>query len=1009
MSNDHLLDAGLISNHVQSGNRDVRSRLRQWQSENKAASPLLPEEPSTLDNSNNLTRPSTGQEQPISDEEYIEGLDSYVEEFDRIVEVPANVDHSTRVMRRGDLVELPTAAGGGSNMNLCIFVGLKDEVYQYMSITGQVYVVSYRSATYVVPSFIDPKMLEPIIPHLPQDLSAEGREILRKKPFGVPTNVAAPILEKIRQFRDEAAAEFRSHASAIDNAHEILAHPTNLQLMCLEDIVTKITGISENDGQSPALLFAVSTALLRGEWGFSVDPKTYAESRIMAVESAKSRETVRRVQDWVQAYEEEMALTAGGYQIPEDIARKSLMVKKFARKARALTLESRKIRYTTPEGTVLTCKPEHAKDAEDSDSTIHSLRFSNTDRDFINYMGMHTSSRLFYYHQQLRSLPSILLRAIDAYPGRALDLDFSHTLLVEMGVTQPYDNPFALDRDVFTPHHNVESDVEAMQDRVDAGVSAFEAGNLHDSMSGFRKDWGDLPVFCIDSKATLDRDDGISIEDIEGSNGEYWFHSHIAHISAFTKPDHVLGQHAETRGSAIYLPDSRIAMFPDWVAMEFSLAPNKPVITFSARLNSEGDILETKIQPGFIRNVHPVPYEMLDEALDYHDTKSVGASENLLVIKVGSHKSQENSAPTFDFKPPTANHTILLKRLYKMAQKSISKRPQTPFGMFASRDAVHAHGLGYKMGPASFSTDQELSHAKFSLLNPTIEWTINKNYDADILNFEDHLNRPSKIVVQEAMLLTGIIAARWSAERNIPIVYYGTRAAVDGLEDFTKVLRQQVIELGNGKHGWDRRLMSNVISLYALRHLATYPLEHRLLGFTQYTKITSPLRRYMDLVSLWQIDAALREEASSGISLVGRKDMSYLALSSIEVNKILRLQDTRMKRSSKYASAHTKHWTTLCLARAHYLNEAKLPDPLTALVSKAGAQRQLARLEQLEMSCDLVEGLGENGDRPVDGDIWEVSISSIIPFDRKVKVKPIRKIGTFAGRALERAAALADQ
>ena len=49
--------------------------------------------------------------------------------------------------------------------------------------------------------------------------------------------------------------------------------------------------------------------------------------------------------------------------------------------------------------------------------------------------------------------------------------------------------------------------------------------------------------------------------------------------------------------------------------------------------------------------------------------------------------------------------------------------------------------------------------------------------------------------------------------------------------------------------------------------LKTSPFRHRVLGMEEYGKVTSPLRRYGDMILHWQIEAALREEARTGRSL----------------------------------------------------------------------------------------------------------------------------------------------
>jgi exoribonuclease-2 len=103
-------------------------------------------------------------------------------------------------------------------------------------------------------------------------------------------------------------------------------------------------------------------------------------------------------------------------------------------------------------------------------------------------------------------------------------------------------------------------------------------------------------------------------------------------------------------------------------------------------------------------------------------------------------------------------------------------------------------------------------------------------------------------MVRECMLLAGEAAARWAASRALPFPY----------------IRQEFGDLPAeplpGPAGsWQlRRCMRP-------RTLSVKPGAHAGLGLEQYSQVTSPLRRYADLLAHQQIRAALRAGAYGGI------------------------------------------------------------------------------------------------------------------------------------------------
>ncbi len=102
----------------------------------------------------------------------------------------------------------------------------------------------------------------------------------------------------------------------------------------------------------------------------------------------------------------------------------------------------------------------------------------------------------------------------------------------------------------------------------------------------------------------------------------------------------------------------------------------------------------------------------------------------------------------------------------------------------------------------------------------------------------------SRALVREAMLMAGEAAARFALARDIPIPF--ATQAPPNVEE--------------------RPADDDMAGMYALRrHLkrsaySVEPSPHAGLGLALYTRVTSPLRRYMDLVIHQQLRAYLRHE-----------------------------------------------------------------------------------------------------------------------------------------------------
>ncbi|MDX9826864.1 MAG: RNB domain-containing ribonuclease [Spirochaetia bacterium] len=170
----------------------------------------------------------------------------------------------------------------------------------------------------------------------------------------------------------------------------------------------------------------------------------------------------------------------------------------------------------------------------------------------------------------------------------------------------------------------------------------------------------------------------------------------------------------------------------------------------------------------------------------------------------------------------------------------------------------------------------------------------------------------SSAVVREFMLLAGEAAGRWAKERDLPFVY-SSQEAPQLPASLSLCNRGADDEPGDGSKDLDGENSISLAEQYRRRKgmrasiTGTEALAHRGLGLSFYSQVTSPLRRYQDLLSHYQIRAWLtREQGSGGVE----KSAASPVLSTDEISRrcILAGQASAYTRQAERDSR--LHWIT---------------------------------------------------------------------------------------------------
>ncbi|KAI9721384.1 MAG: hypothetical protein M1828_005133 [Chrysothrix sp. TS-e1954] len=993
---------------------DIRSRLRTWQAEV----------------GNNIkTQPEAlylEEEKPLADRESddfggeVEATETtpVLREFDRLTD-PENLESSFGYLfAPGDLVELP---GAGTEPRLAVFLQFLGDRLFFFDGNGKLHVTPSRRTIFISRGHFSQQEVDDLLRCLPS-LRSQVSDTLR--PDLIPRRVGAHAVKKLNAFKEGADQYRRQYSTELFDAHGRVARKTDARRMTLTEIATEITGLNAHE-LNDTILLAINTAIMRDSIGFVTSPGSHAVTQTFWVESTKTREATYVTRRCIRAYKEMKAHHTGNISQPIDDKQPkgSWQFTLFIAKCRLLIQASRASRICV-NGNVLRNRSDDV--IAKSDQRVSHLQWTRNDEMFISFLSHALTTGFHDYHPTILSLLPEMLRATDMYRDHEkLDWGLCRQFMVEIGVLDYYTHPLPIDRYLVPPQAKQDLQILNMESRIHGGEEPERVAELQDTMSHLRQDWGDLPVYCIDSASTTVVDDGISIERVPGNGEQYWLHVHVAHPSAYLGPGSVLGRRARRYADTIYFTETSLPMFPAWLSGLYSLSPDSSALTFSAKVSLDGDVSDYVVKPSVIRNVVRMTPDDVNSLLSPQTDPS-------RCNKV----SEPGDGHTIDAAPPKSSYKFSqeekdqFRLLDELSWKMAQKRPPQVFGNVESKRETESsisqsvtdfgtHDL------AAFRLSNLEKAPSFDRRSPEINISFTPMQSPlSHRNISEDVSNPASRVVRELMFLAGQVAAMWASTRKLPMPFAGTQNSLGGAEVATAALRELLQEFPDTVS--PQPVLRHAHSIYATRAVKSTPIEHRSLGFREYVRVTSPLRRYYDLLACWQIDAVLQEEHRRGSPLVIEPTLEApmppesprsnnpveptTPYSHQRMNRALEYQEHRLKDRRRFFNAHEIHWMTIGLARSLYLNEGPRLPNFTAVI------REVSRRHQ-EWSCSIPElsvmgwirleqSVGQDGNAIGNLEVWEVRIQDIRVHAGKFYVVPIKRLSkapstdTFASRYL---------
>ncbi|KAF8843724.1 RNB-domain-containing protein [Paxillus ammoniavirescens] len=508
--------------------------------------------------------------------------------------------------------------------------------------------------------------------------------------------------------------------------------------------------------------------------------------------------------------------------------------------------------------------------------------------------------------------------------AEVIDSGVLHQVLVDLGHLAPWDDLVSRKRElglsqipdqespkVIAENHIVQKNLTRMTTATAHGNTPLGPEDFYfrDPVEHLRHDFGNLPVYVVDDVGAEELDDGLSVEPIPSEPGAAWIHVHVADPTAVIPPAHIFAQRARQMGSTAYFAHRTWPMLPvSLTQSQLSLGAKSQsgqpehVLTFSFKIDSAGNMADYTVRAGLIRNVITVDYDSVDHLLgsikkhetfrpfDLERRSSLCVTDlatehvdNLrLITEVTSRHKQRNlnSSNYFYSSLPKARITITPKPLVGTPIHS-----PTPF-----------HFLGF----------------------PSLTYEVVGQQMQD---------SGSRMVISECMKAACRVASRWSFDNGLPMLRRSSKSPVclGDPQALEKLLAM--------------RDPAGYVDFYAVQKSKLYipPVEHRLepamhwsMGIPDgegYIRVTSPLRRYNDLVAHWQIKhALLHPRTTTPLFSPG-----WLTEYAPEIKK-------KEKESKRAEQSHFSFWSHLYIKRfmgdpRAGKNRHDLLQSLTAIVS----------------------------------------------------------------------------
>lgn len=951
----------------------IRERLRQWLEEQvQQGSKKLPTDGALLGSiKNSLSRPQSIESAEMNDirtaDPTFEGSSSPEEGTDYTEALVVGADNQVA----GDLVELRQA---GSRMPVfAVYMGYFGERNHFYAANGKWITSLGFSSRFAVSNFASAEDLEPLWAKFPEGVSASEFEFMRENEKGPTRQDGAHLIDRMTDFKLTAEAVYQNNLAQLDGARATLAspHTTYLSLFQVADILLPASLKTNGHFSAPAL-YAVHRALLTNELGFtplSQSSGVHRQGHLFEVFSQNQAAIVEKIAVMVRHYTTYTSKLTRK-RVPET---KETALGVFILQARQAVLASREKRQFTRYGIL---EPLSTR------ITIPELKWSPLSKDIIAFLEMWASYNIFDSASRFHAYGALILRSLNLYDNMRFDQRTAWMFLQEIGIISPWE--------VSSRYQTRLPGTSIVRGGgLERKTPKIEESKREDIAAGDRKDVA-ATAFCIDAPSTVVIDDAISLERTD-SGDEFWIHVHAADPASGIKPNSQLSNYMELIPENLYLPGHFQAMLPselgeddgkdfksESLIKQYSLQKDAPALTFSAKVNRSGHILDYKVEASSLRNVvYMDPADVFDFCKETHV-----ATKSATVIEAGT---------------PPEETKLIPKRTMVSSQNLDESNQRDLLTLYELTNAIRDQRL--EKGAWPYFSPRPSVSVSFDNIEPSDTQPGEITIPAD--PYIRASDEPSTVcsVVSNSMVLAGEIAARWCSDRNIPIPYRRDTQLGENKTQALEYANKEIYPLLNQGIDVGMRTRMELSQLTGSIEIASEPGPYFLLGLDMYAKATSPLRRFSDLITHWQIHAALAHERTMQRAINPSMDKvdELLPFSHAELTDTLSLLQLRERLGRMAARNGVKGWILLALLRRWQFDKSKGAEPLR-MQFRVDTRRRggvVGRLDLFDleaaMDTDGLAGVALAKDIEV-SDRFEVELADIDVHGGHIFVKALRRV-----------------
>ena len=481
------------------------------------------------------------------------------------------------------------------------------------------------------------------------------------------------------------------------------------------------------------------------------------------------------------------------------------------------------------------------------------IRYTQEDRLIIDVLHHSLHRRRHIRADPYSPVVTTILKKLEV--AEVIDTAVLHQVLVDLGHLAPWDDLASRWSELDLDHNPDEKSAKVVaEDRiVQKNLTKMALPNsqnntplgpedlyIRDPVEHLRHDFGNLPVYVVDDVGAEELDDGLSIEPIPSEPGAAWIHVHVADPTAIIPPTHIFAHEARKMGFTAYFAHRTWPMLPKSLTLsKMSLGANscsghpEHVLTFSFKLDAMGSMVDYRVRAALIRNIVTVDYDSVDHLLG-----SARGYESLRPFDLLGHS---RTSPVTSLSAEHINNLRLItEAISRHRQRNLASSNYFYTALSKARITVSPKPL---VGTSLDCPDPYRFRGFPSLSYEVVGQQMQSS--------------GARMIISECMKAACRVASRWSLERGVPMLRRTSKPPVC-LGDPQAV--QKLLAMRDSDCHVDfYAVQKSKLFIPSVEHTLE-PAMHWSMGIPDregYIRVTSPLRRYNDLVAHWQIKHAL--------------------------------------------------------------------------------------------------------------------------------------------------------